>query len=86
MLAAASVARLAGSVASLYSEFFQVGSLYGSSHLPVDNPPCSFPLDGIANGSPVTPEPLGALRILAIHNVYDSITGRGRRRPIRLLG
>ena len=36
--------------------FFQVCSSSVSSHLPIDNPPCSFPLDGVANGLPVTSE------------------------------
>ena len=41
---------------SVCREFFQVCSPSVSSHLPIDNPPCSFPLDGVANGLPVTLE------------------------------
>ena len=47
------VTRLAGSVASLYSEFF--------SHRGC-----------VADGSPTTPELLGALRILAIYHVHGA--------------
>ena len=62
-----------------------MGSPSVSSYVPIDNPPCSLLLGGIppcvANGSPVTRELLGALRIHTTRHVNGNVC-QGEVKPL----